>query len=79
MSGQPGDNQFKSIVSRINTLEDQRKAVGDDIKDVYAEAKGVGYDTKALRATIRRQRADAAKLAEHEQLVETYMAALGMI
>jgi uncharacterized protein (UPF0335 family) len=75
----PGDNQLKSIVARINALEDEKKERADDIRDVYAEAKGNGFDTKALKSIVRRQRADAKKLAEHEALVETYMAAMGML
>jgi uncharacterized protein (UPF0335 family) len=75
----PGDNQLKSIVARINALEDEKKEKADDIRDVYAEAKGNGFDTKALKSIVRRQRADAKKLAEHEALVETYMAAMGML
>ena len=75
----PGDNQLKSIVARINALEDEKKERADDIRDVYAEAKGNGFDTKALKSIVRRQRADAKKLAEHESLVETYMAAMGML
>jgi uncharacterized protein (UPF0335 family) len=75
----PGDNQLKSIVARINALEDEKKEKADDIRDVYAEAKGNGFDTRALKSIVRRQRADAKKLAEHEALVETYMAAMGML
>lgn len=73
-----GHNQLRSITERINNLEDQRKEIGDDIKEVYQEAKSHGYDVKALRAVIKRQRADAEKQAEHDALVETYLAALGI-
>lgn len=73
------DGQLKSITERINRLEDDRKAIGDDIKDVFAEAKSSGFDVKALKVVIRRQRADAKKLAEHEAMVETYLASLGML
>jgi uncharacterized protein (UPF0335 family) len=74
-----GHNQLRSITERINNLEDQRKEIGDDIKEVYQEAKSAGYDVKALRAVIKRQRADAQKLAEHDALVETYLSALGIV
>lgn len=76
---QIGHNQIRSITDRINNLEDQRKEIGEDIKDVYQEAKSSGYDIKALRAVIKRQRADAKKLAEHEALVETYLSVLGLV
>lgn len=52
MTGQ-GDNQLKSIISRINTLEDEKKTIADDIRDVYAEAKGNGFNPKALRVIVR--------------------------
>jgi uncharacterized protein (UPF0335 family) len=73
------NNQLKSIVERIERLEEERKSIGDDIRDVYAEAKGNGYDVKALRAVIRMRKQDANDRLEHETIVETYMAALGML
>ena len=77
---EPGHNgQLKAITERINRLEDEKKQTSDDIRDIYAEAKANGYDPKALRVIIRRQRADKAKLAEHEAVVELYMQNLGMI
>ena len=74
-----GHNQLRSITERINNLEDQKKDIANDIRDVYAEAKSNGFDPKALREIVKRQRADAEKLAAHETLVETYMASLGML
>ena len=74
----PGDNQIKSIVARINTLEDQKKEAADDIRDVYAEAKGNGFNPAALRVIVRKQRADAKKAAELQADVDAYMNALGM-
>jgi len=79
---QPGHNskeQLRSITERINRLEDEKKTISDDIRDVYAEAKGNGYNPKALRVIVRKQRADAKKAAELEADVGAYMAALGMI
>ncbi len=73
------NGQLKSITERINRLEDEKKQTADDIRDVYAEAKSNGLDPKALRVIIRRQRADAKKLAEHESVVELYMQNLGMV
>ena len=79
MEGHNSNAQLKAIVERIHTLEDEKKQCGDAIRDIYSEAKGNGYDPKAIRVIVRRQRADAKKLAEHEALVETYMAAMGML
>jgi uncharacterized protein (UPF0335 family) len=74
-----GDNsQLKSILERINRLEDQKKEVSQDITEVYLEAKGNGLNPKALRVIVRKQRADAKKAAELQADVDAYMAALGM-
>jgi uncharacterized protein (UPF0335 family) len=72
------NGQLKSVYERINRLEDQKKEVADDIRDVYAEAKSNGINPKALRVVIRKQRADAKKAAELQADVDAYMAALGM-
>lgn len=72
-------DQLKSLVERIERLEEEKKAIADDIKDVYAEAKGNGFDVKALRAIIRLRKQDPNERAEHESILETYMHALGMI
>ena len=77
--GHNAKNQLKSYVERVERLEEEKKATADDIRDVYAEAKGVGYDVKALRAVVKRRKQDASELAEHEAVVETYMLALGML
>ena len=77
---EPGHNsqQLKSITERINRLEDEKKTISEDIRDVYAEAKGNGFNPKALRVIIRKQRADAKKAAELQADVDAYLAALGM-
>lgn len=76
---QAGHNgQIKAITERINRMEDEKKIISDDIKDVYAEAKGNGLNPKALRVIVRKQRADAKKAAELEADVQAYMAAMGM-
>ncbi len=72
------NGQLKSITERINTLEDQKKEIGEDIKEVYAEAKSNGYNPKALRVVIRKQREDAEKAKELQADVDTYMQSLGM-
>ncbi|RAI42654.1 DUF2312 domain-containing protein [Rhodoplanes roseus] len=71
--------QLRSLVERIETLEEEKKAIADDIKDVFAEAKGNGFDTKALRAVIKLRAQDKDERAEQEAILDTYKAALGMI
>lgn len=71
-------DQLKAIVERIERLEEEKKTIADDIRDVYAEAKGNGYDVKALRAIIRIRKQDPNERAEHETILETYMLALGI-
>jgi len=72
-------NQLKAVVERIERLEEEKKTIADDIRDVYAEAKGNGYDVKALRTIIRLRKQDKAERQEHEAILETYMHALGML
>jgi uncharacterized protein (UPF0335 family) len=71
--------QLKAFVERIERLEEERKAIADDIKDVYAEAKGNGFDVKALRTLIRLRKQDSNERREQETILETYMHALGMV
>lgn len=71
--------QLKAIVERIEMLEEEKKTISDDIKDVYGEAKGNGFDVKALRTIIRMRKQDADERQEQETVLETYMLALGMI
>lgn len=78
-SGHNSQAQLKAIIERIERLEEEKKSIADDVRDVYAEAKGNGYDVPALRAIVRMRKEDANKRAERETLVETYMAALGML
>lgn len=70
--------QLKAIIERIEKLEEEKKAISDDIKDVYGEAKGNGFDVKALRTIIRMRKQDADERQEQETILETYMQALGM-
>lgn len=72
-------DQLKAIIERIERLEEEKKTISDDIRDVYTEAKGNGFDTKALRTIIRMRKQDANERAEQEAILETYMAALGML
>ena len=72
-------DQLKTIVERIERLEEEKKSLANDIRDVYVEAKGKGFDVKALRAIVRLRKQDADKRREHEAILETYMHALGML
>lgn len=71
--------QLASIVSRIERLEDEKKNLSDDIKDVYAEAKSNGFDVKTLRAVIRLRKQDRAEREEQQALLDLYLSALGML
>ena len=72
-------DQLKAIIERIEKLEEEKKATSDDIRDVYAEAKGNGFDAKALRTIVRLRKQDANERTEQETILETYMQALGML
>jgi len=72
-------DQLKAIVERIERLEEEKKTISDDIRDVYAESKGNGFDVKALRAIVRMRKQDPQERQEAETILETYMHALGMI
>ena len=71
--------QLKAIIERIEKLEEEKKTISDDIKDVYGEAKANGFDVKALRTIIRMRKQDADERQEQETILETYMQALGML
>ncbi|MGX9392546.1 DUF2312 domain-containing protein [Nitrobacteraceae bacterium UC4446_H13] len=82
MTALVGDNakaQLKSIIERIERLEEERKAISDDIRDVYAESKGSGFDVKALRTIVRMRKQDANERAEQETILETYLQTMGML
>ena len=72
-------DRLRAIVERIERLEEEKAALAADIREVYAEAKSVGYDTKALRVIVRMRKQDANERMEQEALLATYMHALGMI
>jgi uncharacterized protein (UPF0335 family) len=71
-------DQIKAFVERIERLEEEKSAIAGDIKEVYAEAKGNGFDTKVLRKIIAIRKQDAQERMEQEALLELYMTALGM-
>ena len=72
-------NQLKSFIERIERLMEEVKGLQDDIKDVYAEAKGNGFDTKVMRKIIALRKRDAAEREEEEAILDLYMQALGMV
>ncbi|MFT4129934.1 DUF2312 domain-containing protein [Labrys sp. (in: a-proteobacteria)] len=71
-------DQLKSIIERIERLEEDKKAIGDDIKEVYGEAKANGFDTAALRKIVSLRKKPASERAEEDAILELYLQALGM-
>jgi uncharacterized protein (UPF0335 family) len=72
-------DQLKAVIERIERLEEEKKATSEDIRDVYAEAKGNGFDIKALRSIVRLRKLDTDERREQQEVLETYMHALGMV
>ena len=72
-------DHLKAFIERIERLEEEKKAIADDIRDVYAEAKGNGFDVKSLRVVVRLRKQDVNERKEHEAILETYLHALGML
>jgi uncharacterized protein (UPF0335 family) len=70
--------RLRSIVDRIERLEEERKALGSDIKDIYSEAKSAGFDVKVLRQLIRIRKQEPAEIEEQETLLDVYRRAIGM-
>ena len=71
--------QLRAFIERIERLEEEKKTIADDIKEVYAEMKGTGFVTKAVRSIIRLRKQDQAERQEAEAILDLYMAALGMV
>ena len=71
--------QLRALIERIERLEEEKKTIADDIKEVFAEAKGTGFDTKAMRSIIRLRKKDQAERQEEDAILDLYMAALGMV
>lgn len=78
MAEKKADARLKSIIERVERLEEERRGLGADIREIYSEAKGAGFDPKILRKIIAIRKMDANARAEQEALLDTYMAALGM-
>ena len=70
--------QLRAFIERIERLEEEKQTIADDIKEVFAEAKGTGFDTKAIRTIIRLRKKDANERQEEEAILDLYKAALGM-
>ncbi len=78
-AGPVSADRLKSFIERVEKLEEEKKAIGGDIKDIYSEAKGVGYDVKTMRRIISLRGMDAADRAEADALLDVYKNALGMV
>ena len=72
------DDRLRLLIERIERLEEEKKGIADDIRDVYSEAKAVGYDTKIIRQIVRLRKMDTNDRSEMEMILDTYKAALGM-
>jgi uncharacterized protein (UPF0335 family) len=76
---QTAQEKLRQLVARIEKLEEEKKSIGDDIKESYAEAKAVGFDSKVLRQVVRLRKQDRQEREEQEQVRELYLHALGEI
>ena len=76
--GPVNGGHLRAFIERIERLEEEKKALADDIKDVYAEAKGNGFDVKIIRKIVSIRKQDRDKRREEEEILDLYMAALGM-
>ena len=76
--GNVSAERLRSLIERIERLEEERKALGSDIKDIYAEAKSAGFDVKVMRQLIRIRKQEPADVEEQETLLDVYRRALGM-
>jgi uncharacterized protein (UPF0335 family) len=72
-------SHLRAFIERIEKLEEEKRAIADDIKDVYAEAKGTGFDAKILRKIVSMRRMDRDKRREEEEILDLYLTALGMV
>lgn len=73
------DDRLRLLIERIERLEEEKKGIADDVKDVYAEAKAVGYDVKMMRQIVRLRKMKPDDRREMEAILDTYKAALGML
>lgn len=71
--------QLRAFIERIERRHEERQTIADDIKDIFSEAKGTGFDTKAIKTLLRLRRMDQAQRQEEEAILYLYKAALGMV
>lgn len=71
--------RLKAFIERVERLEEEKKALAEDIRDVYAEAKGTGFDPKIMRKIVSLRKANLEKRREEQELLDLYMAAIGMV
>jgi uncharacterized protein (UPF0335 family) len=76
--GSVAADELRLLIERIERLEEEKKGIADDVRDVYAEAKARGYDTKTMRAVVRLRKLETHQRQEMDALLETYRAALGL-
>ena len=79
MSDNVNSGQLRAVIERIEKLEEEKSAIADDIKDVYAEAKGNGFDAKIIRRIVALRKKDREQRREEEEILDLYMSALGMV
>lgn len=75
---EPSDDRLRLLIERVERLEEEKKGIGDDIKDIYAEAKAVGYDAKIMREIVRLRKMKPDDRKEMEAILDIYKAALGL-
>lgn len=75
----PAAGRLRSFIERIERLEEEKATIQEDVKGVYEELKGEGFDAKAVRAIVRLRKKDKAKREEEEAILDTYLSALGMV
>ena len=79
MSDSVASGQLRAIIERIERLEEEKKTIADDVKEVYGEAKSMGYDAKVIRKVVAIRKLDQNERMEQEAVLDTYLAALGML
>ena len=71
--------RLKALIERIERLEEEKKGLADDVKDVYAEAKGVGFDAPTIRRIVKLRKMEPDKIREQDELLDLYRSAIGMV
>ena len=77
-AGEVAGDRLRTIIERIERLEEEKRALSEDIREVYSEAKGAGFDVKVIRQVVRLRKMDATDRSEMEQILDVYKRALGM-